>query len=332
MACNFRIEKDRVELGGRFALSFQRTLRIPDDGQVYPLPPTLGTFPVHETRDFPGFFPEPGDPCEGAVFIPMYQREALWLSFEALAGLPVAVKVGVGEVNALTGAPWQEGLQSDPQDYLVCPVQPWLDGINTGAGEIRQFTAMPLGQGYTVEGQLTGVERVGGIQMLIYPPLAGVIQPRPARRELNDPAIIQFSAIAAPIQSMGLAPGGRISQKIYPDPYGLQVWDISVPQWLRIWIIDSRQYQQICGKPPPASPVNAKTYSEYGFPWFSLYDEDIGDIPPADALAGLKSVNQVDQSRGLSAALEEESPQIQPEQIKKIDLQDGLEGEAFERR
>ena len=313
------------------ALSFQRTLRIPDDGQVYPLPPTLGAFPVHATGDTPGVFPQPDSPDEASIFIPMYQREALWLSFEALAGLPVALKVGVGEVNALTGASWQEGLQADPQDYLVCPLQPWLDGINSGDGEIRQFTAMPLGQGYTGEGQLTGAERVGGIQILVYPPLPGKIQPRPARRAPNDPDILKWSAIAEPIQSMGLAPGGRISQKIYPDPYGLDVWDLSTPYRLRVWIIDSRQYQQISGNPPPSTPISAKTYSEYGFPWFSLYDEEKGDLPPAQALARLKSVNQVDQGRGLAAGQDEHPPQIHPEQIRKIDLQDGHDGDAFER-
>jgi len=223
-------------------------------------------------------------------------------------------------------------LQSNPQDYLVCPLQPWLDGINSGDGEIRQFTAMPLGQGYTVEGQITGAEQVGGIQILIYSPLAGKIKPRPARPDLSDPTIMKWSAVAEPIQSMGLAPGGRISQKIYPDPYGLDVWDLSSVARLRVLIIDSRQYQQISGNPAPASPVSAKTYSEYGFPWFSLYDEAKEDIPPAEALAQLKSVSQVDQSRGLPAGQEELPPQINPGQIRKIDLDDGHDDEAFERR
>lgn len=40
--------------------------------------------------------------------------------------------------------------------------QPWLDGIATGTGTIRQFVAMPLGLGYTVEGQLTEEEQFGG--------------------------------------------------------------------------------------------------------------------------------------------------------------------------
>ena len=33
-------------------LDFQRTLRIPDDGKTYPLPPDLGSFPLRHIEDF----------------------------------------------------------------------------------------------------------------------------------------------------------------------------------------------------------------------------------------------------------------------------------------
>ena len=59
----------------------------------------------------------------------------------------------IGKVDALTGKRWSERLTKRPQNYLVCPDQPWLDGINAGEGFIRQFVAMPLGMGYTIEGQ-----------------------------------------------------------------------------------------------------------------------------------------------------------------------------------
>jgi hypothetical protein len=76
-------------------------------------------------------------------------------------------------INAVSGAAWDEPLHAEPQDYLVCPDQPWLDGINAGEGYIKQFVAMPLGLGYTVEGQLTGSEQSGGIQLLLYEPKPG---------------------------------------------------------------------------------------------------------------------------------------------------------------
>ena len=33
-------------------IEFQQTLRIPDDGQTYPLPAGLGAFPLHSVDDF----------------------------------------------------------------------------------------------------------------------------------------------------------------------------------------------------------------------------------------------------------------------------------------
>lgn len=40
------IEEYAIRIGQRFAVSFHRTLRIPDDGRTYPLPPGLGMFPL----------------------------------------------------------------------------------------------------------------------------------------------------------------------------------------------------------------------------------------------------------------------------------------------
>jgi hypothetical protein len=146
-----RIERDGVCLGDGLKVVFQRTLRIPDDGRSYPLPPGLGSFPIRRVDDFADRVPEEWR-ARGGVFLPMYQREAMWISFQGQYWKPRAVKIGVGKVCAITGAPWSEDLHRHPQDYVVTPPQPWLDGICAGKGTIRQFVAMPLGMGYTVEG------------------------------------------------------------------------------------------------------------------------------------------------------------------------------------
>jgi hypothetical protein len=87
----------------------------------------------------------------------------MWLSFDASG--PAALQVGVGKVCAVSGLPWIEHLVKDPQNYVALPDQPWLDGINAGDGFIRQFVAGPLGSGATVEGQVTGEETHGGVQV-----------------------------------------------------------------------------------------------------------------------------------------------------------------------
>ena len=103
----------------------------------------------------------------GGIMLPMYQSEAMWLNFDASyidrqGTYPFAIKIATGKSNAVSGKPWAEKLRRRPQDYVVAPEQPWLDGYCVEKGVIRQFVAMPLGAGYTAEEQLTGEAEHGG--------------------------------------------------------------------------------------------------------------------------------------------------------------------------
>ena len=53
------------------------------------------------------------------------------------------MKIAAGKINAVSGAAWTAELHSEPQDYVVVPGQPWLDGFSVGEGLIRQFVAVP---------------------------------------------------------------------------------------------------------------------------------------------------------------------------------------------
>jgi len=168
---------------GNVAVSLHRTLRIPDDGRTYPLPPSLGRFPVRRVADYAERVPAAWRE-HGGVFLPMYQREAMWLSFSGAHWRPNALKLAVGKVNALSGKTWTDELQqgrlgAGGEDYMVVPGQPWLDGINAGSGFIKQFVAMPLGMGYTVEGQVTGKEEHGAVQLCVYEPKPGRFPDQP---------------------------------------------------------------------------------------------------------------------------------------------------------
>ncbi|WP_436973856.1 hypothetical protein [Nocardia asteroides] len=155
MATEVTLSGDALELPGGVRITFIRTLRLPETG-TYPLPPGLGVFPLRRVADYPDTVPEEWR-RRGGVMLPVYQREAMWLRFSAAA--PVALKVGVGKVCAVSGKPWSDELAQDPQNYLTLPEQPWMDGINSGDGTVRQFVAVPLGLGETVEGQVTGTEQ-----------------------------------------------------------------------------------------------------------------------------------------------------------------------------
>ena len=146
-----------IQIGPNFKVEFQRTLRIPDDGNEYPLPPGLGSFPIFRVDDYKDTVPKRWLE-KGGLFIPMYQRERYGCLSRHRITVLVLVKVELEELDAISGKRLHRRLNKSHQNYLVTPDQPWLDGINSGKGFIRQFVAMPLGMGYTVEGQLTGEE------------------------------------------------------------------------------------------------------------------------------------------------------------------------------
>lgn len=275
-----------LHFGASVTMRFMRTLRIPDDGDTYPLPPGLGEFPIFRVADYADRVPAAWRD-RGGVFIPMYQREAMWIDFSARYWKPDAVKVGIGGINAISGEAWNEGLSNDPQDYLVVPDQPWLDGINAGDGFIRQFVAAPLGSGATIEGQLTGEEAVGGIQLMVFEPKVGQFPDEPPIWEERS----ELYCLSAPPEcGMGLAAGGRMRQKIYPDEYGLDTWDTETSGKVEVHIVNSRTFRQITGRRPPRTPISTHDYMRAGLPWFELYDEDKNDVPPPGCFQRIKSV------------------------------------------
>jgi hypothetical protein len=287
---NVHIKGDRVHLGDRFSVSFHRTLRIPDDGKTYPLPPGLGAFPIHRVQDFLDHLPHLWRE-HGGIFIPMYQREALWLGFDSAPWKPNAVKIFVGGINVLSGEPFTLELSDNIQDYMVCPPQLWLDGIKAGKEVIRQFVAMPLGEGSSVEMQLTGKEMYGGMQLMIFDPLPGKFpdHPPPVSNQESAQKVHRpnFSAV-----EMGVSAGGTMRQKVYPDPHGIHVWDLQNYGSVFVHLVNSAQYFNITGKKPPGTPIDVKTYAEKGLPWFDLYDEDKGDIIGGNSLTRIKSIQE----------------------------------------
>ena len=304
------LSNNTIHVGERFSFALQRTLRLPDDGKTYPLPPGLDKFPVLRVSDYEDKVPQRWREL-GGFFVPLYQREALWLQFEGAWWKPNAVKVSVGGINAVSGEEWNEELRDDPQNYIVCPDQPWLDGINIGNAQVRQFVATPLGLGDTIEEQLTGSDKWGGIQLQVFEPRPGVFPDAPPSR--GPIAFESFAEAAAPA-GMGIGAGGRMDQKIYPDSHGLDTWDQSSCTPVFIHIVNSEQYFAITGREPPPSPVSAQLYTNMNLPWFELYDEDRSDLPASERLKTVKALKERDSDRG-SDQNDDESVNIDSDQI-----------------
>ena len=299
-----------VHEDAELAIEFQRTLRIPDDNRHYYLPPGLGKFPLSRVDDYPDNLPETWSE-HGGVFLPMYQAEALWINFRA--DYPMAVKIAAGKVNAVTGEAWQEELSGEPQDYLVVPGQLWLDGFCVQKGLIRQFVAMPLGEGYTVEEQLTGEAEHGGLQIAVYPMKTSIYEER-LRQRLERLKDSKISPRGSP--DMGLAPGGLMRQEIYEDEHGIDAWDASTGSRCFAHIVNSVQLLHLTGCQPPSKPPTAQDYTNARLPWYDYYGGDLKALEGAKKLVELDSVASVKLKKG-EGFLPDNDP-VTPAVVKKL--------------
>jgi hypothetical protein len=304
-----RFSFPEVHEGAKLRISFQRTLRIPDDGRDYPLPPGLGDFPLRHVDDFAGDIPAEWL-ARGGVMLPMYQSEAMWLNFQQWSldegdemVYPCVVKVAAGKICAVSGAEWSNELQKKPQNYLVAPEQPWLDGYCVEKGVIRQFVAMPLGAGYSAEEQITGKGEYGGLQIIVYPMKREAFErhlkrPEMLARFLRGTPWGEKSLIASFEPSMGLAPGGRMLQEIYDDPFDFDDWDTEHSSRCFVHIANSLVWQAITGERPPTAPPTVRQYTNAGLPWFHYYNDGGKALPGSAILEKLKSVVQMGRQKG----------------------------------
>lgn len=306
----------------RLHIEFQRTLRIPDDGKDHFLPPGLGAFPLRHVDDFGDTVPARWL-AHGGVMLPMFQSEAMWLNFRSAyleehgVPYPFAVKVAAGKIDAVTGKTWTNTLHGEPQDYLVVPEQPWLDGFCVEKGIIRQFVAMPLGQRYTAEEQVSGTAEYGGLQIIVYPMKRSVFERRfPKGRPSMWDLPLQYSIQPCLSEEMGLAPGGRMRQELYEDPYGLGDWYRRTSSRCFVHIANSLVWRAVTGEAPPTMPPTAKQYGNAGLPWFDYYDENAKALGGSGILAKLKSVIQTGREKGESPLPENEG--ADPERVIRL--------------
>lgn len=329
----------------KVTIEFQRTFRIPDDGKTYPLPPGLGQFPlklVDEYRD--RVHPEWRE--RGGVFLPMYQAEALWIRFvpnevrKRRHAYPFAIKIAAGKRSAVTGKKWAAVLREG--DYCVIPDQPWLDGFVTNNGQIKQFVAAPLGSGVTVEGQLTGKEEFGGIQIEAFPMLFAEFDKRfPKIKEektmggilrccnlgpasASDGAqTMDWGPVLAASRGMGMGAGGSMKQEVFEDKYGFEMWDRNAApvseRRVFVHLANSALYRSITDEFPPHHPITAEMAARYGFPWFEHYNDDF-DLA---VMSGSKKLKKVKTVKELKPELLPENQSVQVPKCKVVKVNPG---------
>jgi hypothetical protein len=309
---------------GPLDVQLHRTVRVAEGRAPANLPPSLGRIKAYPVKDFrqrcPALWEDEG------VFIGLHDTEALWLSFHTSS--PVALLVGAGAINALTGK--KLGTKLEAENYLVTPPQPWLDGWKATDGTVYQFVATPYekGKGLTVGEQLIGEEsKTGGIGIALFEsknPIptqkgwpdqtwgedaygdvgyGGHFMGGPSGSSLGAMKISASVMSNAPTRTrgmvgtagvrksqafseMGIGKGGKITQKIYPDPYGLETWKELPSQTRAIYVVHAELLAEITGEPISTPSVQ----EDYKGPWFGLDDSKEADVKGTDSFTGLKSV------------------------------------------
>ena len=275
-------------------------------GRIFASRVSVRQFSQRNVDDFATRLPELWKKHGGGM-LPMYQSEALWVNF--YGSYPFAVKIATGKINAITGESWTDGIHRDPQDYVVTPDQPWLDGYCVEKGTIRQFVAMPLGGGYTVEEQITGEAEHGGLQIVAYPMKAEAYRELSRQRDeaLHTMAIADVAPRMYSAPEMGLAPGGRMKQEIFDDPHSFDVWDTRVSARCFVHITNSLAWTAVTGEEPPTTPLTSREYQDAGLPWFDWYGGDREALEGAKKLADLKTVKRMGEEKGEHPLPENES-------------------------
>lgn len=230
-------------------------------------------------------------------------------------------------LQAPLGVPRPQLVKSGPdQDYLAVPKQPWLDGFSVGKGKIRQFVAMPLGDGYTVEEQLTGEAVHGGLQIIIYPLKPEFYRPKPVMRSALNSMSGGFFALCASAGSfsgaaaqsdMGLAPGGLMEQTIHETEFSLEQWDQTKSAKCFVHLLNSAQYKHVTGNEPPHPAPTAEDYTRAGYPWFEEYAPFAKQVPGSSKLQMLDSVANMANKLGENP-LKDNAPLSNPPKVTVV--------------
>ncbi len=114
------------------------------------------------------------------------------------------------------------------------------------------------------------------------PALSAKMSAQPSHPQSRE---IKFRSFA----EMGIGKGGKIIQKIYPDPYGLEVWKQKPSAVFAFYLVDAATAEEITGEKIPAPSV----HSDYKGPWYGLHDKGLGDLEGSDKFTALQSAAAV---------------------------------------
>ena len=236
------LESRQMRLGSGLKVSFQRAQQLTKPaGKVSP---SYGALPIAiDSRAAPA----------ADLVVPLDDEDAMWIGFVATSEEPVAVRVRVlapEQVDAVTGGKWVDAIAADPQNYVVCPGQSALHGVQIEPDCARQFARVAQ------TSNAVGIERLELTSICSRTDVRAVEAPHgpsPAdRHEGRSTGIRRFDCPGVP-------------QTIVVDPHGLGFWS-GARCTVSIALVSPDEYSALTGEPRLAPLDPADTYRGWRLP------------------------------------------------------------------
>ena len=109
---------------------------------------------------------------------------------------------------------------------------------------------------------------------------------------------------------MSLGAGGLMTQEIFLDKFGFDVWDREHTSRVFVHLANSLVWRQITGHNPPHAPLTAREYERQGLPWFKHYGDGTAALKGSEKLAGVKTVAAMGMATGNQLLPENTSVQV----------------------
>ncbi|MDM8005112.1 MAG: hypothetical protein QUV05_03025 [Phycisphaerae bacterium] len=232
-----QVTRDEIHFGASLTVHFAASLQAFEDPLEHTHAVGIRSFPIYRISECGDRLPV----SWGGVLLPLSQDESLQICFSARWWKPNAVKVGIGDSDALSGGIWNEELTPDPQNYIVCPVQDSLDGLGLGDGSGRQATAIK--PAYTAaEPDAAGWYQ--RLRLVVYEPRPGLFPDRPPRARRPDELKMRGNSH---LDTHRLTLAGKSPSQIRLDPYGIATWDQDDCRSIDVYLVDQTKFRILTG-------------------------------------------------------------------------------------
>ncbi len=263
---------------------FQRALRLPKGTPPYE---SVRSDAFHTPRPLNDFYDDLGFEWllrSNQHLICLFVSESVTLEFISPNTYPLAVKVSIGHIDALSGLPNNGSLNRVPQDYIVLPTQHWIDAWQDETGATHDFVAPPPGnpdekgvpeprdddrdcisvtffpmKGDVFRRYCDDLDQNAGRQVYGQPDFAErFTETHMMRGRLN------YDMQKGPAWDTGM---------VFPDPFDVGDWDMEKAKSVSVSMVRPKVWAALTGDTLDGPLFKRSIYEDAGVPWFDEYAE-----------------------------------------------------------